>query len=315
MNAFFKVIFVLLIIVPGIAIGQDVKEILYDNSPGDLNTLKPGQSSTSNVFFYRTSPGWANKPASSYVNYGFVTGYDQNSFSQFAFASGDDNMYFRTYAFGYGNWNKMWHSGNFDPGSYIQKNTPVLQLNAGNSIYSDANNLALFTEGGYVFSNSNNTVTRAVLSSAGALSLYNPTTVSLYLNPVGNSFFNSGNVGIGTTNPTQKLSVDGTILAKKVKVSQASADWPDYVFDSSYQLPSLDSVSSFIQLNKHLPDMPSAVVVEKDGHDLGEVQKLLLKKMEEMTLYMIELKKENKILANKVDSQQAEIELLKENKK
>ncbi|MBN9300161.1 MAG: hypothetical protein J0I41_24395 [Filimonas sp.] len=102
----------------------------------------------------------------------------------------------------------------------------------------------------------------------------------------------SGNVSIGTTDSKgYKLAVNGAIRTKKVVVTQT--DWPDYVFDSSYQLPSLDSVSSFIQVNKHLPDMPSAATVEKDGHDLGEVQKLLLKKMEEMTLYMIEIKKEN----------------------
>jgi hypothetical protein len=109
-----------------------------------------------------------------------------------------------------------------------------------------------------------------------------------------------GNIGIGTANPSQKLAVNGTVLAKKVKVSQSAADWPDYVFDSSYQLPSLDSVSTFIQTNKHLPDIPSAATVEKDGHDLGEVQKLLLKKMEEMTLYMIQQQKEIESLRTKV---------------
>lgn len=112
----------------------------------------------------------------------------------------------------------------------------------------------------------------------------------------------NGNIGIGTVNPTQKLAVNGTILAKKVKVSQAASDWPDYVFDSSYQLPSLDSVSSFIQVNKHLPDMPSAAVVEKDGHDLGEVQKLLLKKMEEMTLYIIKQEEKIKEQGNKIEA-------------
>lgn len=121
----------------------------------------------------------------------------------------------------------------------------------------------------------------------------------------------NGNVGVGTTNPTDKLAVNGNIRSKKVIVTQTG--WPDYVFDSSYQLPSLDSVSSFIQVNKHLPDMPSAATVEKDGHDLGEVQKLLLKKMEEMTLYMIE---QNKKIASQ-DKEIAELkQLLKnENKK
>lgn len=120
---------------------------------------------------------------------------------------------------------------------------------------------------------------------------------SLALNPV------AGYVGINTIHPTQALSVNGTVLARKVRVSQSASDWPDYVFDSSYQLPTLDSVSSFIQANKHLPDMPSAAVIEKDGHDLGEVQKQLLKKVEELTLYIIEQNKRIEMLENKISSQ------------
>lgn len=115
----------------------------------------------------------------------------------------------------------------------------------------------------------------------------------------------NGNIGIGVQSPSDRLTVNGNIRTRKVIVTQTG--WPDYVFDSSYQLPSLDSVSSFIQVNKRLPDMPSAAVVEKDGHDLGEVQKQLLKKVEELTLYVIELKKEN-------EAQQKEINLLKRNK-
>lgn len=107
----------------------------------------------------------------------------------------------------------------------------------------------------------------------------------------------NGKVGINTTTPSEQLSVNGNIRSKKVIVTQTG--WPDYVFDSSYQLPSLESVASFVQANKHLPDMPSAATVEKDGHDVGEVQKQLLKKVEELTLYVIELKKENEILKKK----------------
>ena len=117
-------------------------------------------------------------------------------------------------------------------------------------------------------------------------------------------------MGIGTISPVEKLSVDGNILAKKVRVSVASTDWPDYVFDSSYNLLSLDAVSSFIKENKHLPEMPSSLTVEKDGHDLGEVQKLLLKKVEELTLYVIELKKMNGRQQMFIEAQGKRIELL-----
>ncbi|MDI3321394.1 hypothetical protein [Pinibacter soli] len=94
-----------------------------------------------------------------------------------------------------------------------------------------------------------------------------------------------GNVGVGTTSPTEKLAVNGNIRAKKVIVTQSN--WADYVFEPSYKLPSLDSIASFIKANKHLPEMPSTSTIEKDGLDVGEMQKLLLKKLEELTLYII----------------------------
>ncbi|MFL9483221.1 pyocin knob domain-containing protein [Chitinophagaceae bacterium LWZ2-11] len=101
----------------------------------------------------------------------------------------------------------------------------------------------------------------------------------------------NGNVGIGTTSPTEKLSVNGNIRSKKITVTQQN--WPDYVFDSSYTLQSLSQVEQFIKDNKHLPDVPSAKEVADKGLDLGDNQALLLKKIEELTLYMIEMKKEN----------------------
>jgi len=114
----------------------------------------------------------------------------------------------------------------------------------------------------------------------------------VYLSTNGNSYLNGGNVGIGTTNPgSYKLAVEGTIGARKIKVTQANP-WADYVFDSSYQLQPLSQVEQFIKTNKHLPDVPSAKEVAKDGIDVGDNQALLLKKIEELTLYMIEMKKE-----------------------
>ncbi|MFT3901668.1 MAG: hypothetical protein QM727_00720 [Niabella sp.] len=114
-----------------------------------------------------------------------------------------------------------------------------------------------------------------------------------------------GNIGIGTTTPNEKFEVNGKIRSREVKVEVAN--WPDYVFDSSYNLPSLQQLGAFVRANKHLPAMPSAKEVQKDGIDLGSNQAILLRKIEELTLHLIdmdttikELKKENQEIKNKL---------------
>lgn len=107
----------------------------------------------------------------------------------------------------------------------------------------------------------------------------------------------SGNVGIGSTTPAAKLTVAGGILANRVKVSQ-TLTWPDYVFEPSYKLTPLDELEEYVTKNKHLPGIPSAAEVAEKGLDIGDNQAALLKKIEELTLYIIELKKE---LAKKED--------------
>lgn len=110
----------------------------------------------------------------------------------------------------------------------------------------------------------------------------------------------NGNIGIGTANPQNKLSVKGVIMAEKVKVTVAPADWPDYVFNPLYRLKSLHDVEQFIMANKHLPDVPSANEVKKNGVDLGATQAILLRKIEELTLYLIEQNKKIEALQNNV---------------
>jgi hypothetical protein len=98
-----------------------------------------------------------------------------------------------------------------------------------------------------------------------------------------------GEIGIGTTTPTEKLEVNGTIRSKEVKVE--AAPWPDYVFSSDYSLMSLQELQDYINTNGHLPEVPDADTVEEEGIALGEMNALLLKKIEELTLYQIELLK------------------------
>ncbi|WP_428231958.1 hypothetical protein [Flavobacterium sp.] len=121
----------------------------------------------------------------------------------------------------------------------------------------------------------------------------------LKISGTGNHYIKNGNVGIGTTNPTSMLTVAGNIASREVKVSVDTG--ADFVFENNYNLPSLESVDKFIKENKHLPEIASAKEMQKDGINLSEMNIKLLQKIEEMTLYMIEMKKE--------------IELLKKNQK
>ncbi len=125
-----------------------------------------------------------------------------------------------------------------------------------------------------------------------------------------------GNTGIGTYTPNAKLhlntsqgvmlignnsarvaagyelSVDGEIMCENL-VMQNSTLWPDYVFEDDYRLMPIEDLEKSIRQNKHLPNVPSAADIEKNGISMSEMTKALLEKVEELTLYIIQLKKEN----------------------
>jgi hypothetical protein len=104
----------------------------------------------------------------------------------------------------------------------------------------------------------------------------------------------NGQLTIGDCNPyTYKLAVGGSMIAESVTV-KLQGSWPDYVFKKDYQLPSLQEVKTYIDQNHHLLDMPSEEQVTKEGLNMGEVNKLLTKKVEELTLYLIEKDQEIK---------------------
>lgn len=128
-----------------------------------------------------------------------------------------------------------------------------------------------------------------------------------------------GNTGVGTYTPNAKfhvngaqliggntnrtatgfsLSIAGRAIAEEFRVL-AIASWPDYVFEKNYSLMSLEDLSRFIEANKHLPNIPKASVVEKEGLDLGTMNKKLMEKVEELTLYILELNKRIKTLEEK----------------
>lgn len=94
-----------------------------------------------------------------------------------------------------------------------------------------------------------------------------------------------------------KLMVAGAVMSEKLKIALASsADWSDYVFEPSYKLMPLDNVESFVKENKHLPNVPSADEMASNGLDVSQTSKMFMEKIEELTLYMIEMNKEIKLL-------------------
>lgn len=114
----------------------------------------------------------------------------------------------------------------------------------------------------------------------------------------------NGNVGIGSISPDAKLMVVGDIHASEVRLDLNGTVPPDYVFKQGYNLKSLKEVEDYIKENGHLPNVPSAKEMEEEGVSIKEMTLKLLEKIEELTLYVIVLKKENKL-------QQGEINQLK----
>lgn len=168
-------------------------------------------------------------------------------------------------------------------------------IHIGNLLYGDYNGICL--NGSTVFTDYN------FLSKASDNNLYINRPAAGYIffrlaNATQMSIAPNGNVGIGIDVPQAKLAVNGEIFSRKVKVTQTG--WPDYVFHPSYELPSLEEIEKYIHQHHHLPDVPSAEEVGKNGLDLGDTQAALLKKIEELTLYMIEIKKENEQMKKEI---------------
>jgi hypothetical protein len=143
---------------------------------------------------------------------------------------------------------------------------------------------------------------QGVAGAKGDTGSQGPTGASPFLLNGTIAYYEAGNVGIGINDSKYKLTVKGTILAKEVIVSDLDEYWADFVFSPHYQLPSIDEVAKFIDKNKHLPGIPSEQEIKKEPLGIGEMQGKLLQKVEELMLYIIELKKENVKLSKRIET-------------
>jgi len=173
------------------------------------------------------------------------------------------------------------------PGTYNFEQVRLGQIGNGNSALEFVNHTGVSPSYGIKF---------LVDIDGGAPGLqlqYAPSTTSYALLSYTTGLYMnlSGNVGIGTINPDTKLAVQGTIHSTEVKVD-LHVPVPDYVFKPDYKLTNLSEVKAYVDKNHHLPEIPSAKQIAKDGLNLGEMNTKLLKKVEELTLYLIEKDKQ-----------------------
>ena len=156
--------------------------------------------------------------------------------------------------------------------------------------------------GGYIVAGSTTSANLAIDNNE-IMARNNGVPSTLYFNDDGGDLvmcYEGGNVMIGTKTPAAGyiLSVDGKGMFEEIKV-QTSSNWPDYVFDDNHKLPSLYDLESSIKTHKHLPGIPSATEINKEGILIGDMQTKMMGKIEELTLYIISLQKQVDELKNK----------------
>ena len=171
----------------------------------------------------------------------------------------------------------------------------------------------LFTTYRYVNFNNQSTNFRCMSTNfgsspiPGSFSYVSFNDIPVFFNTTNTIFFNGKipYMHIGDLKPIGPdvdaiFSVDGKMMAKWCKITIHS--WADDVFDKNYALMNLNEIESYIMLNKHLPNIPSEKEVLANGIDLGDINAKLLRKIEELTLYLIELNKEIAILKSKISA-------------
>ncbi|NAY93423.1 hypothetical protein GTQ34_16045 [Muricauda sp. JGD-17] len=244
-------------------------------------TLNPGLTNDNYVNFLSNT--------STQINMVF---YSQNDAKWNFYTSSDGKFYFRKTDNNPGGGVKMTLDGGnvgigtTSPQEKLQVHgSALIASDKGASGITDVSNYGsasglFFGNAGSILDNDNNTlniVSRANMEFV-VDELSGSSTKAMYIKT-------NGHVGIGTSNPDSELAVNGIIHSKEVKVDLVG--WPDYVFDNDHILPTLEEVEKHIKEKGHLMNIPSAKEVEENGIQLGEMNKLLLEKIEELTLHLL----------------------------
>jgi hypothetical protein len=280
----------LLAIIPLLAASYTYAQT-FNPTPSIRNTGTANGFSGGYTFAYATSGSPYNGAFMSFGGLG--NAYDCQISADYG-VNGGNHISFRTRngdIQAWNSWNEIWHSGNLN-NTYSSFEAYSLHIAAGS--YSPA-------QGAYLGWNHSGGLGEVNLVSnigqgVGGFTFDNTNDGVSFTRLV--TILGNGNMGVGTINPDAKLAVAGTIHSQAVNVDMTG--WSDYVFKPSYSLAPLAEVKSYIDQNHHLPDVPSEEQVKKDGINLGEMNAKLLKKIEELTLYMIDKDKQVNELQQKV---------------
>jgi len=185
-------------------------------------------------------------------------------------------------------YNTILHITNTNTGMAADKGFSIDQ-------YNHAVRIRQYEDADMTLENNNATL---VLSSNGKVGIGSVSSGNHKFNVSGSAQVTGSFTGGGSATFAGSLTVGdgfrctsaGALKVKSLRVTLT--DWSDYVFDPAYRLRPLDEVEDYVQQHHHLPDIPSAAEVEEKGVDVGEMNKLLLQKVEELTLYVIDLQKQ-----------------------
>jgi hypothetical protein len=284
-------------------------------NPTVLSDLNSWSGQSGFIGWYNS---YANVPASQ--NYGsgiqLTLPNDPRYGAQLVIPSFDTQVYYRSNVAGaWNSWSKVWSSANLNKSdvNFICKDfTSKTADIAGNVVLRNMSNIkgagATLSFTSYDLTHPGPRISSYLDYASGTAS-----QSRLILSSYDAGYKNEltlmyGNVGIGTMTPTDRLSVNGNIRAKEIKVE--NLNWPDYVFEKGYVLKTLVQLESYINRHHHLPELPSAAEVAANGQNLGEINGLLVRNLEEVTLHLIEKNKQIIDQQKQIDEMKSQLQAI-----